>query len=419
MARIETGTLPVAPEPVEVAVLVDRGKNTFLSGGGRINLQIYLEPDLPRVMADRRRIGQVLTNLLVNAAHYSPESSPITVSAALENFHVAISVEDQGRGIAADELPNLFRKFSRLDSEEPASSAGDSGLGLSICKGIVETHGGRIWAESDGPGLGSRFTFTIPAVEEATKPARLPASSTWRERETERILAVDDDPQVLRYLREALTNAGYQPLVTTEPEEALRLVEAHRPQLVMLDWMLPEMDGIELMQDIFNLADVPVIFLSAYGRDEVIARAFEMGATDYMVKPFSPTELVARVQAALRRRAPPRRSTPSEPFVLEDLTINYPERRVIVAGQPVQLSATEYQLLFELSVNAGLVLTYEDLLLGVWGAGNSGDFRLVRGVMNRLRQKLGDDADSPRYIFTEVRVGYRMAKTEQPDQPSP
>ena len=410
VARIETGTLPVDPEPVEVAALVDRGKNTFLSGGGRRNLQIYLDQDLPRVMADRRRIGQVLTNLLSNAARYSAESSPITVNAALENFHVAISVADQGRGIAPEELPNLFRKFSRLGGE---SQGGETGLGLAICKGFVEAHGGRIWAESDGPGLGSRFTFTIPAVEEAaTGPARHRARSGRGEREAERILAVDDDPQTLRYLRDALASAGYQPLVTADPEEALRLVEAHRPHLVLLDWMLPERDGIELMQDILQVAEVPVIFLSAYGRDQVIARAFEMGAADYIVKPFSPTELVARVGAALRRREPPRRVAPEEPFVLEDLTIDYQGRRVTVAGSPVPLTDTEYRLLFELSVNAGMALTYEELLQGVWGAASSGDFRLVRGVVRRLRRKLGDAADRPRYIFTETRVGYRMERGE-------
>ena len=143
-----------------------------------------------------------------------------------------------------------------------------------------------------------RFTFTIPPVEgAATGPANLRALSRRGERETERILAVDDDPQTLRYLRDALASAGYQPLVTADPKEALRLVEAHRPRLVLLDWMLPEMDGIELMQDIFNVADVPVIFLPVGGQDQVIARAFEMGAVDYMVKPFSPTEPVAWVGA--------------------------------------------------------------------------------------------------------------------------
>ena len=114
-------------------------------------------------MADRRRIVQVLGNLLTNAARHSPESSVIRVSAVKSDLHVAVSVADEGRGIPAERLPHLFRKFSRVQSEE---QGGDTGLGLAICKGIVEAHGGRIWAESDGPGLGASFTFTLPAVGE-------------------------------------------------------------------------------------------------------------------------------------------------------------------------------------------------------------------------------------------------------------
>ena len=166
----------------------------------------------------------------------------------------------------------------------------------------------------------------------------------------------------------------------------------------------------EVMQRILEIADVPVIFLSAYGRHEVIAQAFDMGAADYVTKPFSPTELVARVKAALRRGASPRRAVPQEPYVSGDLTVNYAERRVTVADRPVHLTATEYRILFELSANAGAVLTHEELLARVWGPQNLGDVRLVRGVVKRLRGKLGDDAGNPRYIYTEIGMGYRMAK---------
>ena len=161
-------------------------------------------------------------------------------------------------------------------------------------------------------------------------------------------------------------------MVSTDPDEALRLVETERPKLVLLDLMLPGSDGIELMQSIHRIADVPVVFLSAYGRDEVIARAFEAGAVDYMVKPFSPTELVARVRSAMRRRLAPVQGEPPQPFVLGDLSIDYAERRVSLAGQPVHLTATEYDLLVELSVNAGRVLTHDHLLQRVWGADHTG-----------------------------------------------
>ena len=264
-----------------------------------------MDPGLPLVLADRRRIVQVLVNLLTNAARHSPESAAIRVSAVREGLFVAVSVSDEGRGIPAERLPHLFRKFAVAQSGEPG---GDTGLGLAICQGIVEAHGGRIRAESDGPGLGARFTFTLPTAETGGG-GRVSAGSVSSTRERQPgqaepvpVLVVDDDPNDLRYVRDTLLRAGYAPVATGDPEEALRLVERERPRLALLDLMLPDTDGIELMQAILAVADVPVIFLSAYGREEVVARALEQGAEDYVVKPFSPTELSARIKAALRRR---------------------------------------------------------------------------------------------------------------------
>ena len=416
VARIETGTLPVAPEPADAAILVDQARNRFLSSGGRSNLHIDLAPDLPLIMADRRRVVQVLTNLLGNAARYSPEASPIRVKVAREGVHVLFSVADEGRGIPAERLPRLFRKFSSSEGED---EGGDTGLGLAICKGVVEAHGGRIWAESEGAGLGSRFSFTIPAAA-PTAPAQPPSQRRRQEmREQPRVLVVDDDPQMLRYVRDALSKSGYRSIVTGDPEEALRLMEEERPHLALLDLVLPGSDGIDLMEDILETADVPVIILSVYGEDGSIAKAFERGADDYVVKPFSPTELAARVGAALRRRTTPERELPTEPYVLGDLTVNYVERRVTMAGQAVRLSVTEYEVLVGLTLCAGMVVTHEQQLQRVWGPGNSGDAGLVRTVVQRLRRKLGDDADNSVYIITEPRVGYRMPRGETPSEEPP
>ena len=416
VARIETGTLPVNPEPSDAASLVDEAKSAFLSGGEGSNLRIDLPPDLPQVMADRRRIVQVLGNLLSNAARHS-QGSPIRVTAVQEDVHVAFSVADEGRGLSADLLPHLFRKFSRIDGGDRGSGIAGSGLGLAICKGIVEAHGGRIWAESDGPGLGARFTFTIPVAEgEGTGGAGTPAPPSVRSsrapREQARILAVDDDPQALRYVRDALAKAGYSPIVTGDPQDVPRLMLEEKPALVLLDLMLPGSDGIDLMKDILETADVPVIFLSVYGREEVIARAFDMGAADYVVKPFSPMELAARITAALRKRAAPGWAGPPGPYSLGDLSIDYAERRVTLAGRPVRVTATEYELLYQLSAAAGRVLTHDQLLQAVWGPERTGEPWLVRNMVKRLRRKLRDAADNPTYVFTEPRVGYRMAKGE-------
>ena len=416
VTRIEAGKMSVTPEPTVVAALVNQAREVFLRDGARNSIEVDVPPDLPRIGADRHRLMQVLTNLLSNASKNSPDQSAIRVSASVEDVYVAISVSDKGRGVPAERLPHLFRKYSRIDSEDLGRHLAGEGLGLAICKGIVEAHGGRIRAESGGQGLGTRFTFTVPAVAEAsnapaTGPGPLPADSGWAPRGRARILAVDDEPQVLRLVRNTLSDAGYTPIVTGDPDEVLHLIEQEKPHLVLLDMVLPGTDGIELMKRISEMTDAPVIFLTGRGGDQIVERAFGAGADDYIVKPFSPTELAARIEAVLRRRAASDRSRPREPYALGDLTINYAERRVTVAGCPVQLTATEYKLLFELSVNAGQVLTQDQLLRRIWGPDYSGDSRLLRSFVKKLRRKLNDDANSPRYIFTEPRVGYRMVKT--------
>ena len=191
--------------------------------------------------------------------------------------------------------------------------------------------------------------------------------------------------------------------MTGEPRELAHIIRTENPSLVLLDLILPDDDGIELMGRIPELADLPVIFISAYGRDETVAKALGAGAADYIVKPFSPTELVARVRAALRRHEEP------EPFVLGALAIDYGRRRVTVAGDAVDLTPTEYEFLRVLSVNAGRVVTYDILLRQVWSGRSGADANVVRIFVRNLRRKLGDDAANPVWIFNERGVGYRLA----------
>ena len=333
-------------------MLVDQARGTFISGGGRHTVRIDLPPDLPRVMADRQRLVQVLNNLLANAARHAPDSAPIRIAAEREGLDVAVSVADEGRGIAPDQLGQLFRKYTTAGDRKGGLG---SGLGLAICKGLVEAQGGRIRAESGGVGLGARFTFTIPVAEATSdRPAPARPGPPGHAPDAVPILVVDDDPETLRHLRNTLAEAGYAPLVTGDPGAVARLIQTEKPQLVLLDLMLPGTDGIELMQTVPELADLPVIFISGYGRDETIARALEAGADDYVVKPFSPTELTARIRAALRRRSNP------VPFVLGDLAIDYDRRRVSVAGRPVTLTPTEYELLRVLAQGAGRVLSVSE-----------------------------------------------------------
>ena len=222
--RIETGTLSVSPEPSQVGALVDQARSTFVSGGGRHAVRIDLPPDLPPVLADRQRIVQVLNNLLANAARHSPDSAAIRIAAQRDGVHVAVSVSDEGRGIAPERLRHLFRKYPAAGDREDGLGGG---LGLAICKGLVEAHGGRIRAESGGVGLGARFTFTLPVAATAVavpgRPDR-PGAQT----EAAPILVVDDDPETLRHVRDTLTDAGFAPLVTGDHRQILHILLAEK-----------------------------------------------------------------------------------------------------------------------------------------------------------------------------------------------
>ena len=402
--RLGAGLLPVDAAPEDVAGLVERARAAFTGAGGRHGIVIDLPADLPPVLADGRRIVQVLDNLLANPARQSPETAPIRMTASRDGAQVEVAVTDAGEGVPPERLPHLFRRHAGGDARE----GGRSGLGLVICKGLVEAHGGRIRAESDGAGRGTRIAFTLPATEEADSAPGASVSPLGSAREKTPVLVVDDDPHARRQVRDTLRAAGYAPATTGEPGQVARLIEVKHPALVLLDLVLPGADGIELMRTLPGLADLPVIFVSAYGRGETVARALEAGAADYLVKPFSPAELVARVGLALRRRTAP------APFVLGDLAIDRAKRRVTVAGRPVRLTATEYRLLHALSLDAGGATTYESLLRRVWSGRDGANPQAVRSAVRKLRRRLGDDADSPKYILTERGLGYRMPKPDEP-----
>ena len=412
VARIETGELPVSPEPAEVAVLVDRARSAFSSsgrpgqppgnrhkgrtcpwcwrtGGAWCRCWATCCPTRRGIRHSRRRSGSApcrraftwLSRWPTRAGAFRLRACP-ACSASSPGSSPRSRVRARGWGWP-----------SARGSWRPTGDASGP-----IAKGRA---GGRDsplpcprWRR---PGAGSPVSRHSPEQEGRKLGERV------------RVLAVDDDPQALRYIRDTLAGAGYQPLAAGNPEEALRLMQEEKPHLALLDLMLSGADGIELMQDILSISDVPVIFLSAYGQEELVARAFDMGAVDYVVKPFSPTELGARIRAALRRWEAP---GPAEPYAHGDLVLDFAQRRVTLGDRPVPLVSMEYRMLAELAANAGQVLTYERLLERVWSEKGDSDVRPMRTIVSKLRRKLGDDADSPAYIFTEPRVGYWMPRGE-------
>ena len=415
MGRLETGMMSLNAAPVDISEVFEEARRNILARGARNIITVDIPQFLPPVVADRRRMMQAIVNLFSNASKQSPDWSEITVNASVDDLHVVVSVADEGAGIAPEHLPHIFRKYSAVEPGGIGGLGTYESLGLAICRGIIEAHGGRIWVESEGPGLGAKFSFTIPVADEQPAQQLTPSPSLAAPPDSQggtsvraRVLAFDTDQQVLRSVRGSLLEAGYASIATSDPEDALRLARTEEPDLFLVSRTLDVAEGVGLVGRVLEVSDIPVIILADHDEDEFITRAFEVGAEDYVVKPFSPRELAARVRAVLSKRSTLVRTRVGESFVLGELTIDYVRRSVSLGGRPVQLTPTEYKLLWEFSINAGRLLTYDHLLRRVWSIEDPSDTQVVRTFVKNLRHKLGDDARSPSYIFTVPATGYRM-----------
>ena len=223
-----------------------------------------------------------------------------------------------------------------------------------------------------------------------------------------RVLVVDDEPSTVKLVSANLKARGYEVLVAYDGLEALKVAREQLLDLIILDLGLPGMDGFAVCDAIRRESQVPTIVLSARGREKDKVQALDLGADDYLTKPFSVEELLARVRALLRRSAPAE-AIARTVYTAGDLGVDFEHRRVTLAGEPVDLTPVEYRLLAHLAINAGKVLTYRALLQAVWGPEYGDEKEYVWTYVRRLRRKLGEDQDQPRYILTEPGVGYRLA----------
>ena len=225
----------------------------------------------------------------------------------------------------------------------------------------------------------------------------------------EHILVVDDEPRYLQIIRFNLEARKYRVTCAATGEHALALLAQGEPDLVVLDVMLPGLDGFAVCRRIREVSTTPIIILTAKGADEEKVRGLGLGADDYVTKPFSAQELVARVDAVLRRARPASPPPSQSVLTVGDLEIDLLARRVTMGGRDVRLSPTEYRVLACLAMSTGAVLTRDELLERVWGPTYSGDYHMLRVTLWRLRQKLEEHASDPRYIVTRSGVGYMLA----------
>ena len=223
------------------------------------------------------------------------------------------------------------------------------------------------------------------------------------------VLVVDDDPAILRLLCANLKARDYKVSTAIDGEDALEAVERDFVDLIILDIMMPKLNGVEVCRRIREWSDVPIIVLSAQGDEKNKVHCLELGADDYLTKPFGIAELIARIKTALRHSSTSR-ATPAQPnFSFEDLEINFAMRRVAVGGNEIKLTPTEYSVLQQLAVNANKVLTHGMLLQNIWGSQYSSEKEYLRVFIGRLRKKLEPNPQEPRYILTVPGVGYHLA----------
>jgi two-component system KDP operon response regulator KdpE len=225
-----------------------------------------------------------------------------------------------------------------------------------------------------------------------------------------RVLVVDDEPETIKYVSANLRARGYDVSSAEDGRLGLKFFNEHVLDLVILDVMMPGLDGFELCGAIRERSNVPIIFLSARGREKDIVRALDLGADDYLTKPFGVEEMMARVRAAIRR-VDQRGGTSHPAIVIEGLHIDFGARQVTVDDQRVDLTPTEYDLLAHLAVNAGRVITHRALLQAVWGPEYGEESEYLWAYIRRLRRKLESEPREPRFIFTQPGVGYRFVST--------
>ena len=227
------------------------------------------------------------------------------------------------------------------------------------------------------------------------------------------ILVVDDEPHVLKLVKANLESSDYKVLTAADGEAAIRAVEGELPDLVILDLMLPKMDGYTVCSRIREFSTVPVIMLTARSSQVDLVHGFEVGADDYLTKPFDVTELLMRVQAVLRPSKWPEEVLTRQTFKTGPIEIDFAQHRVTVEGEPVKLTPTEYRLLAYLASNANRVLLHRELLRAVWGPEYGDETEYLRVYMRYLRQKLEPDPSEPQYLLTQPGAGYMLYQPEE------
>jgi PAS domain S-box-containing protein len=418
LTRVETGRLGLRPETIDPQDLIHQAIERAAGSLGDRKIEFDMPEELPRIRVDPARTEEVFINLLDNAARYTSATKPISIRLIqIENW-LQVSVIDQGPGIPSEKRTGIFEKYVRGESEEEGT-----GLGLYICRKIVEAHGGRIWVDSphSGKTQGAAFTFTLPIMPELSTETtsspdyQKPASTVEPSRSTEgeTVLVVDDEIDVQTLLHTILSQEGYQVEIAPDGQTALDIIQVDPPNLVLLDWMMPGMRGLQVCRNIRRWTNIPIIVVTSKTSQADLIAALDAGADDYVTKPFQTEELLARVRALMRRGDIVEFEPDEDQFNADGLVIDYGARSVWFFGEQLELTPTEYQILVYLTRHRGQVITYNQLTDEIWGPAEKRSRHRLFVHVSRLREKIEGDPKNPHFIRTQWGVGYVFLPKKQ------
>ena len=411
MARIESGEVKLRRQWHPFEEVVGSALKAAQPALADHRVELDLARDLPLVEFDATLIERVLYNLIENACKYTPAGTLVTIAASVSAGNLLVSVSDTGPGIPKGQEESIFEKFTRGTRE---SSTPGVGLGLAISRAIVEAHHGKIWAEN-GPNGGARFSFTLPLGTPPDTPEESAARAISRGNAmidamselAPVALLIEDERQIRRFVRTALETEGWQIVEAETIKQGLIDAGTRKPDVVILDLGLPDGNGIDFIRDFRTWSPIPIIVLSARTGETDKIEALDAGADDYLTKPFSVGELLARVRAT-RRRSAGVASEESVPFRIGDVEVDLTRRTVRKGDAPLHLTPIEFRLLALMIKNVGRVLTHRQILREVWGPAYVEHEHYVRVHMGHLRQKVEDDPAQPKHLITETAVGYRL-----------
>lgn len=428
MTQLQLADLKLECRATDFKRLILQVTQRLMVENADLKLQLCLPDELPQVDLDALRILRALYTLLKNVTRLASYGSEIGISVEHQAGRIQVNITYQGVDIS-ERLTRQDFGYLAGNMRDGSGEHRDLDLGLYVAGGIFQAHGGRVWTDTDSaPNTVVRIVLPLESRSVGVIVPELPVYDLrrrvldgnierWYAPFNAKILVIEDDMLMTRLLKVQLELGGYRVVSATEGELGIHLAMIEVPDLILLDIYLPDGDGFAFCRRLREFTTAPIIIITASGKEEDMIHGLGAGADDYLRKPLRNNELLARIQACLRRSlvADLSRQFHGEPVIQAgELVINFNDRQVTIGGKPVDLTPIEYKLLHFLAMNAGRVLTHDQIVSKVWGPVFKQETQYLWVNISRLRTKIEKDPRKPEYILTERGVGYYFPTPDSP-----